>query len=130
MPTLLTLCGIAVPDTVDGINLFGGADRQYLHGEHLYDGQSCQWILSRTEDTLEKFVWFSGSGKRQYFDLLADPDETHDAMSDAAYAGRTAALEQALTDVLAWREEGFVRDGKLVTGASCRAVLAHGLREG
>lgn len=129
MPTLLTLCGIPVPDSVDGINLFGDADRQYLHGEHLYDGESCQWILARSADTLEKFVWFSGSGKRQYFDLTADPEETHDGIGDTEYAGRIAALEKVLTDALAWREEGFVRDGKLVTGAACKAVLEHSLRE-
>ena len=129
MPTLLSLCGIPVPDTVDGINLFGDEDRTCLHGEHLYDGESCQWILSRENGRMEKFIWFSGSGRRQYFDLTTDPDETHDGIGDACYAGRITVLERTLTDALAWREEGFVKDGKLTPGAVCRPVLEHGQRE-
>ena len=129
MPTLLALCGIAVPDTVDGINLFGKEDRTFLHGEHLYDGESCQWIVAHEDGCTDKFVWFSGSGRKQYFHLTADPDETHDGIDDDVYAHRIAELEKRLTDALAWREEGFVRDGKLTPGAVCRPVLEHSLRE-
>ncbi|MBR4960279.1 MAG: arylsulfatase [Clostridia bacterium] len=129
MPTLLSLCGIDVPDSVDGINLFGDADRQYLHGEHLYDGESCQWITAWGNGHLEKFIWFSGDDRRQYFDLTADPEESHNGIADPLYAERIAALEKVLTDTLAWREEGFVRDGRLTPGASCKPVLEHGLRE-
>jgi len=129
MPTLLSLCGIAVPDTVDGINLFGDRERTYLHGEHLYDGESCQWIVSHEDGHTEKFVWFSGSGKKQYFNLTDDSDETHNGISDSRYAARIAVLEKVLTDMLTWREEGFVRNGKLTPGAVCRPVLEHSLRE-
>lgn len=130
MPTLLSLCGIDVPDTVDGINLFGDDSRTTLHGEHLHDGESCQWIASKTEENgLEKFVWYSHSDRRQYFNLTNDPCETHNAVSDGDCAERVAALEAELTNELAWREEGFVKDGKLVNTASLRAVLEHSKRE-
>ena len=130
MPTLLALCGIDIPESVDGMNLFAdNAGRQILHGEHLYDGESCQWILSCQGGHFEKFIWFSGSDRRQYFDLSADPDESRSRIGDPSYAGRIAALEQILTETLAWREEGFVRNGRLAPGAVCVPVLEHSLRE-
>ena len=124
MPTILSLCGVDIPDTVDGCSLFAES-AGYIHGEHLYDGQSCQWIVTDHD----KFVWFSGSGRRMYFDLASDPDETHNAINDEAYRARIAELEDILIRELEWREEGFVQDGKLLTGAPCRAVLSCARRE-
>ena len=124
MPTILALCGVEIPETVDGCNLLADTN-EYIHGEHLYDGQSCQWIVTDHD----KFVWFSGSGRRMYFDLDADPDETCNAVDDDKYSGRAAELEQILIRELAWREEGFVKDGKLTPGAPCRAVLTRSKRE-
>lgn len=127
MPTLLALCGLAIPDTVDGQNVFAPDyewDREYIHGEHLYGGGSCQWIVT----VRDKFIWFSDTDRRQYFDLLRDPDELHDAVNDPEYTERIAVLEQVLIDELAWREEGFVKDGRLEPGVPVRAVLEHSRR--
>lgn len=123
MPTLLSLCGLPVPDTVDGVNLFGeGYDRDYIHGEHLYDGGSCQWIVTDHD----KFVWFSHDDRKLYFDLDADPDENHNAIEDERCRSRAAALEALLVGELAWREEGFVQEGRLTPGVACKAVLSAG----
>ena len=124
MPTILALCGVEIPGTVDGHNLLSG-DREYIHGEHLYDGESCQWIVTDHD----KFVWFSGSDRRMYFDLAADPDETHNAIGDDAYTARIAELERILVDELAWREEGFVKDSTLTPGARCTALLSRSKRD-
>lgn len=126
MPTLLSLCGIDVPDTVDGKNVFApDFDREYIHGEHLHGGGSCQWIVTERD----KFVWFSDTGRRQYFDLANDPDELHNAVDDAQYADRISELERILTEELTWREEGFVKDGKLVTGCPVKPVLKTAKRD-
>lgn len=126
MPTLLSLCGIEIPDTVDGKSVFAADwSREYIHGEHLYDGGSCQWIVTERD----KFIWFSNNGRKQYFDLLCDPNELHDAINDPKYAERISELEQLLIDELLWREEGFVSDGRLVNGARTTAVLKRSKRE-
>lgn len=120
MPTLLSLCGLPVPETVDGLDLLGETfERDYIHGEHLYDGGSCQWIVTDHD----KFVWFSNNDRKLYFDLRADPDENHNAIADVACRERVCALEDILIRELSWREEGFVQNGRLTPGVPCKAVL-------
>lgn len=126
MPTLLALCGLDIPDTVDGQNVFDPEwEREYIHGEHLYGNGSCQWIVTEKD----KFIWFSDTGRRQYFDLTCDPNELHNAIDDPEYAGRIAELESHLIDELRWREEGFVQENRLTPTVHVCAVLEHSRRE-
>jgi len=121
MPTLLNLCGIEVPDSVDGENVFSpNFQREYIHGEHLFGGGSCQWITTARD----KFIWFSDTGKEQYFDLESDPEERHNAVGDQDCQERIAELREILIRELSWREEGFVENGKLVIGRPCKEVLS------
>lgn len=120
MPTLLTLCGLEIPDTVDGKNVFSTDwDREYIHGEHVLGSASCQWIVTKKD----KFIWFSEDGRKQYFDLIRDPDELHDGIGDRIYADRIKELEQLLIRELSWREEGYVQDGCLTEGRTVTNVL-------
>ena len=116
MPTLLGLAGVSVPDGVDGIDL-ATQTREHLHGEHVIGSlgrHSMQWIRSQRH----KYVWFSGDGHEQLFDLEADPHELHDlAGEEPAELARHRAL---LIEELTGREEGFVADGELVTGRPLR----------
>ncbi len=75
-------------------------------------GGSFQWI--RSGDW--KYIWISMTGDEQLFNLAEDPDEVHDLSGEEAYADRLAALREILVRRLAGREEGFVRDGRLVAG--------------
>ena len=127
MPTLLACAGLPVPDSVEGrsvLPLAQGAEpawRDYIHGEHTVFGQSMQWVT----DGHEKFVWLSGSGHEQFFDLDADPQELHDLARDPAAAERVAHWRQALIAELAGREEGFTDGQRLIAGRPVSPVLAH-----
>ncbi|OYO04855.1 arylsulfatase [Enemella evansiae] len=119
MPTLLDCAEVEIPEGLDGASVLPliaaatDADwRDHLHGEHAMMGGSFQWI--RSGDW--KYIWISMTGDEQLFNLAEDPDEVHDLSGEEAYADRLAALREILVRRLAGREEGFVRDGRLVTG--------------
>jgi arylsulfatase A-like enzyme len=126
MPTLLDCAGLPIPETVEGRSFLpmmrGEAQdwRKILHGEHLVFGQSIQWLT----DGHEKYVWFSGTGHEQLFNLDNDPQELHDLASQAGYQDRQATWRERLVAELHDREEGFVQDGKLVSGCKVYPCLS------
>ena len=127
MPTLLDCAGLPVPESVEGQSLLPLARgetptwRPYLHGEHTALGQSFQWLT----DGHEKYVWWSGAGHEQFFDLDADPQERHDLARDAGHAERLARWRHRLVTELAGREEGLTDGRGLITGRPVRACLEH-----
>lgn len=132
MPTLLDAAGLEIPESVEGSSLMPllrGESipwRDYLHGEHSYPlGRinSMHYIVTSTW----KYVWHSGTGREQLFDLANDPDELHDlAMGQTPQnePAMLARLRQCLVDELTGRQEGFVRDGRLVAGRPVVRVLS------
>jgi arylsulfatase len=127
MPTLLECAGLPVPAEVEGKSLLHaarGADvavRPHLHGEMVMFGQSIQWVT----DGHEKYVWFSGTGREQLFDLETDPQECHDLAPTAGAGARLARWRQVLCGELQGREEGFTDGQQLIIGRPVRAVLQH-----
>ncbi|TDE94323.1 arylsulfatase [Occultella glacieicola] len=119
MPTLLDLAGAPVPDSVDGRSLVPLLEpdsappwREVLHGEHTLLKQSLQWLT----DGRRKYVWLSGEGLEQFFDLVEDPQETRNLAADPTRAGEVAIWRARLVEALTDREEGYVLDGGLVPG--------------
>lgn len=131
MPTLLECVGITAPDDIDGesvlplIGMDGHSNeasqwRSHLHGEHTLLGQSLQWIRTETH----KYVWHSGDGREQLFDLGDDPKETRDLAALSEQQDVLLACRELLIKELRTREEGFVNGEHLVVGRPVRAVLS------
>jgi len=129
MPTLLDCCGLAVPPSVEGRSLLEPARgqtppdgwRSHVHGEHVWiGGQSVHYCT----DGREKYVWFSGTGHEQLFDLAADPTELCDLAARPEALGRLSRWREVLVTELLGREEGFVDAGRLVPGRPVRPVLS------
>jgi arylsulfatase A-like enzyme len=123
-PTLLDVAGGSVSG-LDGQSVLPLARgesvdwRTDLHGEHLAFGQSIQWLT----DGREKYVWCSGTGAEQFFDLTVDPTELLDLARDPSNSDRVAQWRSRLVEALAGRPEGFVDGGQLVSDRPVDAVL-------
>jgi arylsulfatase A-like enzyme len=123
MPTLLDMVGVPIPPSVEGRNLLplmrGQAptwDRPYVTIEHAPKHQTLT-------DGREKYIWFVEDGREQFFDLVVDPQEEHDAVRDAACLERVAFWRARLVKELAGRPEGFSDGKKLIPGRPYAAVL-------
>lgn len=135
LPTLLDLASAPTPPETDGKSLLPAAAapldpdravRKWLHGEHTLDGDSCHFIVTETD----KYIWYSRTGREQYFDLMADPHEQTDRMGDPSCRERIDLLRARLVKALSSREEGFVRNGRLITGKPVQTLLEHSLLRG
>jgi arylsulfatase A-like enzyme len=128
MPTLLELAGLPIPDSVDGKSLASiirgentDAVREVLHGEHVYWGQNLHWLT----DGRYKYIWGSGEGTEELFDLDADPQERNNLADDATHQAELTMWRQRMVEALTDREEGYVVDGELVTGVPVVTMLQH-----
>ena len=121
MPTLLDIAQAEPPARTDGLSLLRTQTREALHCEHEYAmGQkSFQMILTKND----KFIWFSETGQEQYFDLAADPTESHDAIRDPAYQPRIVELRRMLIAELNGCEEGYSDGTRLFAGHEPRKLL-------
>lgn len=125
MPTLLDAAGAPVPDTVDGrsmIPLAAGetpAIREWLHGEHEAGVNSNHFIVTEHD----KYVWYSQTGREQYFNLDEDRRELHDGIADERYRERVGVLRGLLIEALKDREEGYSDGRKLIAGKPTTVLL-------
>lgn len=127
MPTFLDAAGVPAPDSVDGQSLLPLCKgeqtpwRDYIHGEHAYGQLSSHYVT----DGYEKYIWFSQTGREQFFDLRLDPNETNDLSIQPLHVSRIEAWRQRLICELEGREEGYVLNGSLVQGQRPQTSLNH-----
>ncbi len=125
MPTLLDAAGIPVPPSVEGRSCLplarGGSIpwRADLHGEHTYRDQSIHYVT----DGATKYVWFSGDGVEQLFDLRVDPQELRSLAGLAECQDVLREWRGRLIHALRGRPEGFVEGDALVPGRPVSACL-------
>ena len=110
MPTLLDLCGIPIPDTVEGISLISDERRDYVYGEHTHGGGANRMI----HDGRYKLIWYPAGNRIQLFDLENDPEELRDLSEDKDHAEIRERLTQLLIPRLYGEDLECVKDGKLV----------------
>lgn len=109
MPTVLTLCGLPVPETVDGQDLLGEDRREAVYGE-VGEGPKAtrMYIQGRY-----KLIYYPYGNTKQLFDLEADPQECRDLGTDPAYESILCQLEQGLISQLYGEDLTWVQDGML-----------------
>ncbi len=69
-------------------------------------------------DGRQKYIWFSGSGVEQFFDLEIDPQEMVNRIDDDACAEDVTRWRNRLIAELRGRPEGFSDGERLVPGSA------------
>ncbi len=92
MPTLLDLCGIEIPETVEGQSVFSKKKREMLYGE-ISEGDKATRMV---HDGRYKLIYYPVGNYVQLFDMEKDPNEKVNIASD----NDVAAIKQKLTDYL------------------------------
>ncbi len=110
MPTLLDLCDIEIPDTVDGRSMVGAETREYIYGECGEDDYASRMI----RDQRYKLVYYPVGNHSQLFDLNDDPKELVDLAGNPAHAETLARLQNVLISEMYGVDLDWIENGKLV----------------
>lgn len=110
MPTLLDLCGIDPPATVDGTSMLAGERRSHLYGEVGEDDTATRMI----HDGRHKLVYWGTGNRSQLFDTVDDPGELHDLAELPEHADTLTRLRATLVEELYGSDLDWIRDGELI----------------
>lgn len=129
MPTLLEMIGEEPVPGMDGrsvLPLMRGEQtpwREYLHIEHSEIEREHDIGHHTLTDGKEKFIWFAGAGREQFFDLREDPDELKDLIAVPESKERVALWRQRLISELKDRPEGFSDGVQLISNRPYPTVM-------
>jgi arylsulfatase A-like enzyme len=109
-PTLLDLCDVPIPETMEGNSLIGDHRRDSLYCEHHEGPQAMRMI--RAGD--HKLIWYPVGNRFQLFDVIGDPMEMNDLADSPSHAQVRADLTQLLTEELYGSDLEWVKNGTIV----------------
>lgn len=109
-PTLLDLCDIPSPSTVEGHSLVGETTRETLYGEHWENIHASRMIVEKQY----KLIYYPIGNKSQLFDLQNDPDEMQNLAGDPAYSDVLTRLTNDLINKLYGTDLEWLDGNKLV----------------
>ncbi|MGC1439095.1 MAG: sulfatase-like hydrolase/transferase [Burkholderiaceae bacterium] len=110
MPTLLDLCDIPIPETVDGVSMVGATKREYLYGEIGEDKHASRMIRTQSH----KLIYYPVGNYTQLFDMRIDPDECHNLADEPEHADVRDALTSLLISELYGSDTAWLNNGKLI----------------
>ncbi len=110
MPTLLDLCDVPIPGSVEGISMVADQTRDYVYGEFGENAAASRMIV----DGRHKLIYYPTGNHTQLFDLQADPNELRDLSADQQYADIKGDLVALLLEHLYGGDLEWVEDGELV----------------
>lgn len=110
MPTLLDLCDIPIPSTVEGHSMVSDHRRDSFYCEHHEDERAMRMV--RTDRY--KLIWYPVGNRLQLFDLQDDPQELRDVSDDPGLADVRAQLTELLIENLYSGDLDWIKDGALV----------------
>jgi len=120
LPTFIDIAGGTIPPDMDGMSLRRLVQkettgwRKYIDIEHATCYRKENYWCALTDGKI-KYVWNFYNGEEQLFDLVNDPNELHECSGEQKYASELKKLRLAMTEHLAERGDGFVKDGRLIT---------------
>ncbi|MGH7145034.1 MAG: sulfatase-like hydrolase/transferase [Planctomycetota bacterium] len=110
MPTLLDLCGLPIPASVQGRSMLAAERRDTLFGE-IAEGAHATRMIRRGD---WKLIYYAGGNRTQLFNLKEDPRELLDRADVPACAAVRADLTARLIAELHGGDEAWVQNGHLV----------------
>lgn len=110
MPTLLGLCNIPVPESVEGKDLLSDDRRDHIYGEHFENDHAIRMI----RDTRYKLIYYPVGNRVQLFDMLDDPDECTDLSEQPHAADVRRRLTKLLVKAIYGSDRQYMRNGELV----------------
>ena len=122
MPTILDICGVDIPESLDGRTLLPWLRgetpewREYVHVEH--SGGPHAIITDKW-----KYIWFHEDGREQFFHTAEDPAELRNLINEPTAREGITWCHQKLVEELADREEGFSDGKQLIAGQEQKPVL-------
>jgi len=110
MPTLLDMCGLPIPETVDGIVL-DRETRDHLYGEHDEGATAMRMIRSGPY----KLIYYPAGNVTQLFDVANDPRETMDLSDEPEHGDTKRKLTKMLIENMHGSDSAWV-DGEGLVG--------------
>ncbi len=109
MPTLLSICGIDIPKTVDGLDLLSSPQRERLYCE-VGEGRKATRM---TTDGRYKLIYYPCGNIFQLFDIVSDPFEHHNLYGKMEYSSVQTELMDYLISELHGTDDEWLENGKL-----------------